>query len=78
MNSTAHSFSRGNTVLASCAFDASSYSNPDMQLQKLGRELLKTWGAVILIPRAPLTSGTNYTVSITANEKDYEWSFTIE
>jgi hypothetical protein len=78
VNSTAHSFSQGNTLLASCAFDASSYSNPDMQLQKFGRQLLKIWGAVILIPRAPLTSGTNYTVSITANEKDYEWSFTIE
>jgi hypothetical protein len=49
-----------------------------MQLQKFGRQLLKIWGAVILIPRAPLTSGTNYTVSITANEKDYAWSFTIE
>jgi hypothetical protein len=42
----------------------------------MARVVLNASGMVILIPREPLHPGP-YTVSITANSKEYEWSFTV-
>jgi uncharacterized protein YkwD len=78
VTSAAHSFSQGNKIIASCLLDAPSYTNADQQMREFVRDILKTWGAVIVIPREPLTSGTDYSISITANDKDYKWSFTVE
>jgi len=73
---TAHSFQQGNVSLEHCIFDETNYSNPNSGDQSLGRSVLNSRDAVVLIPRSPLTPGKTYTVSITANGQAYTWSFT--
>lgn len=63
-------------AISACAFDASSYTNPDPQQQTRAREGMRDFGAVVVIPRDPLTPG-RYTASITASGRHYTWSFTI-
>jgi hypothetical protein len=72
-----HSLLRGSEPVEHCAFDASSYTNADGFVQERGRNGLKAFGAVVIIPRMPLTPGERYTVTVTAQGKPYTWSFTI-
>lgn len=74
---TASAFLQGSTSLPHCVFDETSYVNPDPAQQALGRSILDSRDAVVVIPRSPLTPGTRYTVSITANGETYTWSFTV-
>ena len=60
-----------------CGFDSISYSNPDGYSQQLGRGVMKNDGIVVLIPRSPLAKGAKYAVSMTANDKKYDWTFAI-
>lgn len=76
-NVTSHSFMQGNSPLEHCVFDETSYSNPDRQQQDLGRSILNSRDAIVLIPRFPLLPGTSYTVSITVNGQTHTWSFTV-
>jgi hypothetical protein len=62
-------------AVEACGFDSTSYSNPDGYSQELGRNVLKSYGAVAVIPRAPLDKGAKYAVSMGANGKQYEWTF---
>lgn len=73
---SSYSLSESGKRLESCAFDATSYQNPDIDQQTIvRRELINTLGAV-MIPRNPLEAGHTYDVSMTVNDKTYEWSFT--
>ncbi len=77
---SAYSLKRINTdgstiTLDVCGFDSTSYSNPDAYSQQLGRSVLKNDGIVALIPKSPLAQGTKYAVSITADDKNYHWTF---
>jgi uncharacterized protein YkwD len=74
---TAHSLTSRGQVVESCAFDARGYRNPDRNAQEYGRWALRRSGAVVVIPRAPLESGAQYSVSITAHGKTYAWSFRV-
>jgi hypothetical protein len=65
------------TAIDACGFDSTSYSNPDGYSQELGRNVLKSYGTVVVIPRAPLDKGAKYAVSMTANGKQYAWTFSI-
>ena len=66
----------GSTVaLDACGFDSTSYSNPDANSQQLGRAVLRNYGTVVVIPKSPLAKGAKYAVSITANDKKYDWTF---
>ena len=71
---TAHSLSVEGAVIDSCAFDAHGYQNADAAAQEYGRWALRSSGAVVLIPRAPLDSGKRYSVSITAHGRIYAWT----
>jgi uncharacterized protein YkwD len=62
-------------ALDACGFDSTSYSNPDANSQQLGRGVLRNYGTVVLIPKSPLAKGAKYSVSITANDKKYDWMF---
>jgi hypothetical protein len=62
-------------ALDACGFDSTSYLNPDGYSQQLGRGVMKNDGIVVLIPRSPLAKGAKYAVSITANDKKYDWTF---
>jgi hypothetical protein len=61
--------------LDACAFAAATYRSRDPAEQESGRKTLKDYGAVILIPRAPLRDGQEYLVSITIAGQLYRWSF---
>ena len=65
------------TAVEGCSIDSTSYSNPDAYSQELGRNVLKSYGTVVVIPRAPLDKGAKYAVSMTANGKQYDWTFGI-
>jgi hypothetical protein len=34
-------------------------------------------GAVVIVPRRPLTPGASYQVSATVGSRQYKWSFTV-
>ncbi len=65
------------SAVEACGIDSTSYSNPDAYSQELGRNVLKSYGTVVLIPREPLDKGAKYAVSMTANGKQYNWTFAI-
>ncbi|MGH7778440.1 MAG: CAP domain-containing protein [Candidatus Binataceae bacterium] len=71
---TTHSLSENGAAIESCAFDARSYQNPDGPAQEYGRWALRSSGAVVLIPRAPLEPGKSYSVLITAHGQTYAWT----
>jgi len=63
-------------AIEACGFDAGTYVNPDPEQQSRVRDTLRDFGAVVVVPRAPLRPGT-YTVSITASGRQYTWSFSV-
>ena len=58
-------------------FSETSYTNPDPVQQSLGRGILASRDAIVLIPRQPLTPGARYTVSLTVDGVPYGWSFQV-
>jgi hypothetical protein len=64
-------------TLEACAFDGNSYRNADPGTQKMIRFQLINFGAIVIMPRAPLTRGT-YSISIVAGGRDYSWSFAVD
>jgi hypothetical protein len=73
---TSHWLKKGDgTSLESCVFDETSYTNPDDYSQQIGRLILDSRDAIVLMPRQPLQLRTWYTVSITSNGIPYTWSF---
>jgi hypothetical protein len=72
------SLRQGDNQLEHCVFDENSYTNPDNNTQTIGRGILDTRDAVIIMPKAPFEAGKTYTVSITSNGNTHEWSFTAE
>ena len=74
----ASSLSADGQSLEHCIFSESTYRNPDLAQQELGRSVLAPRDAVVLVPRAPLTPGVRYTASITVGGRNYVWSFGVE
>jgi hypothetical protein len=70
------SLRRGGVPVDHCAFDETSYRNPDGSLQSLGRSILDGRDAIVVMPRERLVPGSVYTVAITVNGAVYRWSFT--
>ena len=64
-------------AVEACGIDSTSYSNSDAYSQDLGRNVLKSYGTVVVIPREPLDKGARYAVSMNANGKRYDWTFSI-
>jgi len=65
----------GSAAIGACGFDSSSYINPDAVAQQRGRDVLRNFGAVVVIPREPLKKGATYNVSMTVSGGQYRWSF---
>jgi hypothetical protein len=61
--------------IEACAFDANSYVNPDPAAQTAARAILTDFGAIVIVPRRPLSAG-RYVVTLTAGQK-YSWSFSV-
>ena len=39
--------------------------------------MLAANGSVVVIPRRPLTRGATYSVRMTVNDHEYDWTFTV-
>jgi hypothetical protein len=74
---TAHSFKQGSEPLEHCIFDETTYKNPESATQSLGRAILGSRDAIVLIPKYPLFPGSTYSVSVSVNGKTINWSFTV-
>jgi hypothetical protein len=74
---TSHSFSEDGTEIEHCAYDATTYNNPDPDQQKIVRDGLVRYLAAVIIPRKPLKAGSTYSVSMTVDSTPYEWSFKV-
>jgi hypothetical protein len=64
-------------ALDACGFDAVTYRNRDATQQRRGRELLKAYGAAVLVPRSPMLLGHQYRVDIDTSEGAFDWSFRL-
>jgi hypothetical protein len=58
------SVTRDGVAVESCAYDETSYTNPDVNAETLGRTALASRHQVVVIPRLPLVQGSTYAVSI--------------
>lgn len=68
----------GTAPLEHCAFDESTYTNPDATEQALGRRILSSRDAVVIVPRHPLRYGGTYHVILeVAGHHRIEWSFRV-
>lgn len=72
---SASAFTANDRPAAFCVFTEDSYVNPDSGLQALGRDILASRDAVVLIPIDPLKYGRTYAVSLTVDGTGYGWSF---
>lgn len=59
-----------------CAITAGSYTSPNPSAAALVKALLTQKNGVVLVPRAPLTVGATYRVSITSGTQQISWMFT--
>jgi len=75
---TASTLTRDGVVVEHCRFDGTTYVNPDPDVQSIGRNVLGTRGAVVLMPRDPLVKGVGYGASLTADGTTLSWSFTVD
>lgn len=71
----ATSLRRGARTLDHCVFHEGNYANPDAGDQARGRALLAAFHAVALLPREPLETGKQYSVSIEVNSVLHQWAF---
>ncbi len=61
-----------------CAYDYSTYTNPDPDDEQLGRDVLNNYDAFVIVPQSPLAPGERYTASITLNDGAvYSWTFQV-
>ena len=74
---TDHRLLRDGSPVDHCVFDETTFTHPDPYQQWLGRAVLDSRDAVVVIPREPLPPGTRYTVSLTINGQTYTWTFSV-
>jgi hypothetical protein len=68
----------GTRWLHHCVFDESTYRNRDSEAQRLGRSILGSRDAIVLIPREPLTFGARYRVQVEVDGQQINWTFGVE
>ena len=75
---------RQGSLVESCVYDETSYTNPNPDDQTLGRQVLAGRHQVVVVPRAPLVSGSTYAVSVASMDAGTmapdgaSWSFSDE
>lgn len=73
-----------NLPVESCAYDETSYTNPDANAQTLGQQVLASRHQVVVVPKLPLVQGSVYSVSISVTDSVTltptvtSWSFTAD
>jgi hypothetical protein len=61
--------------VATCSYDFLRYTNPDAGSQAHGRQVLRSFGEVVMMVRDTLAGGETYRVDMTVNGRPYSWSF---
>jgi cysteine-rich secretory family protein len=64
-------------ALEHCVFDEGTYRNGDAAQQRLGRSILASRNAIVLVPRRPLRSGAGYRAVVEVNGRVIDWTFRI-
>ncbi len=78
-NITASSFRNSGGELAHCVFDETNYvDSGSPSNQSLGRLILNSRDAIVVMPKNPLDVGETYTVSLTNNATTYTWHFSVD
>jgi len=72
---TSSSLTTNGVGVEHCVFDETTYTNPDPSMQQLGRAVLQSRNAIVMIPRAPLPTNRTYVASIVTNGTARTWSF---
>lgn len=70
-----YSLTSGADQLDVCEIDETNYTNPSADEQNLGRSILASRHAIVLIAKQPLLPSKTYTASIQVNGVDCTWSF---
>ena len=70
--------SDGTRWLEHCVFDESTYQNRNRDAEQLGRSILASRDAIVLIPREPLTFGSRYRAQVEADGRLIDWTFGVE
>lgn len=60
-----------------CIFDETSYRNPDIYEEAVGRVILDMRDAIVILPRSPLPPDALIRLAISANGTVYKWSFEV-
>jgi cysteine-rich secretory family protein len=68
----------GERWLDHCVFDEGTYRNRDRVQQQLGRRILASRNAIVLIPREPLRSGSSYRAVVLVNGQQIDWTFAVD
>ncbi|KAA3661155.1 MAG: CAP domain-containing protein [Chloroflexi bacterium] len=76
-NITASSFKSSSGDLEHCVYDETNYVNSGAYEQNLGRLILNSRDAIVMMPKNPLDVGETYTVSLTNDATVYSWSFSV-
>jgi len=76
-NITASSFKSSGGDLEHCVYDETTYVNSGSYDQNLGRLILNSRDAIVVMPKNPLDVGETYTVSLTNDATTYTWSFLV-
>ncbi len=76
-NVTAASLTANGSPLQICHYNETNYTHPDPTMQNIGRFILNSRDAIVIMPRNPFIVGQSYTASITANGQTTTWSFVI-
>lgn len=72
-----HSITTNQKPLEHCIFIPGTYVGLNDGQTLIGRQVLRTFGAIVLIPRLPLRAGNSYSVSVSTDRKEYRWSFSV-
>jgi hypothetical protein len=75
---THSAISNGTRWLHHCVFDESTYRNRNGVEERLGRTILASRDAIVLIPREPLEFGLRYRVQVEVNGQQINWTFGVD
>jgi len=70
-----HAVYQGTKLIESCAYNETTYVNPDPFAQQTGRTIIGSQDAIIIIPKNHLPINETFTVQVTVDGEPYEWSF---
>jgi hypothetical protein len=73
---TGSSLMKDGQTIPHCVIDETSYTNPNSNRQRIGRQVLDKRDAIVLIPHAPLVQDSTYSVEVEVNGETISWEFT--